>query len=235
MEKGTLYLIPVPLSSEAEQASLTPFLKETINQIQEYIVENEKSARRFLKTAGLKIPQNRLRIHDYGKHKRETIDYKAVFKGLLSGEDAGLLSEAGCPAVADPGAAVVAQAHQLGVPVRPLVGPSSIMLGLMASGFNGQSFTFHGYLPIPKGERSRKVKQIEQDAKRHKQTQIFIETPFRNHALLDELLKTCQDTTRLCVACDLTGKEEWIHTETIKTWKKTKVNIHKRPAIFLLY
>ena len=235
MQKGTLYLIPVPLSHSAGKASFTPYLKEVINQIREYIVENEKTARRCLKEAGLSIPQSKLVIHDYGKHARQSLDLNQMFKSLLSGADMALMSEAGCPAVADPGAGIVAHAHKLGIPVRPLVGPSSIMLGLMASGFNGQSFSFHGYLPIPKSERTRRIKQLEQDAKRFQQTQIFIETPFRNHALVDELLKTCHENTLLCIACDLTGAEEWVCTQSIKAWRQASLNIHKRPAIFLLY
>src|SRR5690606_23126080 len=151
MSLGVLYLIPVPLADNAEKASYTLFHQELIHQIDEYIVENEKTARRFLKQAGLKIPQSALKIHDYGKHSREKIDYNRIFKSVKEGRDIGLMSEAGCPGVADPGAEVVAEAHKRGIKVVPLVGPSSILLALMASGFSGQKFAFHGYLPIDKG------------------------------------------------------------------------------------
>lgn len=234
MPAGTLYLIPVPLAEDAAAQSFTPYLVNTINQIGEYIVENEKTARKFLKQAGLTIPQSQLVIHDYGKHQRNT-DLKEFFTGLLAGKDAGLMSEAGCPGVADPGADIVAEAHKRSIKVVPLVGPSSILLALMASGFNGQSFTFHGYLPIDKVQRSKRIKDLESQAERLSQTQLFIETPFRNDSLLSEILKTCKPTTRLCIACNLTGANELVQTKTISEWKKQTPDLHKQPTIFLLY
>jgi 16S rRNA (cytidine1402-2'-O)-methyltransferase len=231
---GTLYLIPVPLADEAGRKSFTPYLVDTINQISEYIVENEKTARRFLKEAGLKIPQSELLIHDYGKHNRDKND-NGFFKGLLAGKDVGLMSEAGCPGIADPGADIVAEAHRKGIKVVPLVGPSSILLGLMASGFNGQSFTFHGYLPIDKAERARRIKELENQAERFKQTQLFIETPFRNNAMLEEILRTCKPATRLCIASNLTGVNELVKTQTIAAWKKQIPDLHKQPTLFLLF
>ena len=234
MPAGTLYLIPVPLADDAAVQSFTPYLTQTINQISEYIVENEKTARKFLKQAGLTIPQSQLIIHDYGKHNRNA-DIKEFFTGLLAGNDAGLMSEAGCPGVADPGADIVAEAHRRGIKVVPLVGPSSILLALMASGFNGQSFTFHGYLPIDKMERSKRVKELEVQAERFSQTQLFIETPFRNDSLLAEVLKTCKPNTRLCIACNLTAPDELVQTKTIAEWKKHLPELHKKPTIFLLY
>ena len=183
MPLGTLFLLPVPLAEDTASASFTPFLTDTINSIREYIVENEKTARKFLKQAGLKIPQSELLIHDYGKHNRET-GINDFFKGLQAGNDVGLMSEAGCPGIADPGADIVEKAHRMGIKVVPLVGPSSILLALMASGFNGQSFCFNGYLPIDKTERSKRIKELEATANRLKQTQLFIETPFRNDSLL---------------------------------------------------
>jgi len=234
MPAGTLYLIPVPLADDAAAQSFTPYLVHTINQISEYIVENEKTARKFLKQAGLTIPQSQLIIHDYGKHNRNT-DLKEFFTGLLAGKDAGLMSEAGCPGVADPGADIVAEAHRRGIKVVPLVGPSSILLALMASGFNGQSFTFHGYLPIDKVQRSKRIKELEVQTERFSQTQLFIETPFRNDSLLAEVLKTCKPTTRLCIACNLTATDELVQTKTISEWKKQLPDLHKRPTIFLLY
>lgn len=234
MHLGTLYLIPVPLADDAAGKSFTPYLVDTINHISEYIVENEKTARRFLKEAGLKIPQSELLIHDYGKHNRD-IQQNDFFNGLLAGKDVGLMSEAGCPGIADPGADIVAQAHRKGIKVVPLVGPSSILLALMASGFSGQSFTFHGYLPIDKADRARKIKELEGQAERLKQTQLFIETPFRNNPMLEELLRTCKPATRLCIACNLTATDEMVKTQTIAAWKKQTPDLHKKPAIFLLF
>src|SRR5215217_2104744 len=170
MTKGTLFLIPVPLADNAAQKSFTAFLGDTINSLSTYIVENEKTARKFLKEAGIKIPQAELVIHDFGKHKRGN-SMVPFFKELMTGKDVGLMSEAGCPGVADPGADVVAEAHKRGIKVVPLVGPSSILLALMASGFNGQSFSFHGYLPIDKVLRSQKIKELEGLAEKNNQTQ----------------------------------------------------------------
>lgn len=235
MEKGTLFLLPVPLSEEASSKSYTPFLIDTINTLDEYIVENEKTARKFLKQAGLKIPQKDLIIYDYGKHERDKGHIKDFFKGLLAGKNVGLMSEAGCPGVADPGADIVAEAHRLGIKVVPLVGPSSILLALMASGFSGQKFAFHGYLPIDKGDRTKRIKELEAQSIREQQTQIFIETPFRNNQLITELLKTCKGQTKLCIACDITDENEFIKTLTIDQWKKRSDDFHKRPTIFLLF
>lgn len=234
MPNGTLYLIPVPLAEQAAAKSFTPYLVETINQLKEYIVENEKTARRFLKEAGLKTPQSELVIHDYGKHNRDS-SISEFFKGLMAGHDVGLMSEAGCPGVADPGAEIVAEAHKRGIKVVPLVGPSSILLAIMASGFNGQSFTFNGYLPIDKVERARKIKELEASAQRNKQTQLFIETPFRNNPMLEEMLRSCSPKTRLCIACDLTSTDELVQTKTIAEWKQKVPDLHKRPTIFLIF
>ena len=233
MTPGTLYLIPVPLAENAAAKSFTPYLTDTINQISEYIVENSKTARRFLKEAGLKIPQSDLVVHDYGKHNRENLP--EFFTGLLKGKDVGLMSEAGCPGVADPGAEIVAYAHQKGIKVVPLVGPSSILLALMASGFNGQSFTFHGYLPIDKVQRSQKIKELEGLAERNDQTQLFIETPFRNNPMLEEILRSCKPQTKLCIACNLTADDEMVKTKSIAEWNKEVPDLHKKPVIFLLH
>ncbi len=234
MPLGTLYLIPVPLAEEASAKSFTPYLVDTINSIKEYIVENEKTARRFLKEAGLKTPQSELIIHDYGKHNRADGNAE-FFKGLQAGNSVGLMSEAGCPGIADPGAEIVEKAHRMGIKVVPLVGPSSILLALMASGFNGQSFTFHGYLPIDKVLRSKKIKELESATEKLDQTQLFIETPFRNNSLLDDILKTANPKTRLCIACDLTATTELVQTKTIADWQKKVPELHKRPTIFLLF
>jgi 16S rRNA (cytidine1402-2'-O)-methyltransferase len=234
MPYGTLFLIPSPLAEGVAAKSFTPYLIDTINSIKEYIVENEKTARKFLKEAGLKFPQSELVIHDYGKHNRD-LPGGDFFKGLLAGRDVGLMSEAGCPGIADPGAEIVEKAHRIGIKVVPLVGPSSILLALIASGFNGQSFTFHGYLPIDKIQRSKRIKELETLAEKNNQTQLFIETPFRNNAILDEILKTAQPQTRLCIACELTSANEFIQTKSIAEWQKKIPDLHKRPAIFLIF
>lgn len=235
MPYGTLYLIPVPLADDAAAASYTPYLIQVVNAIDEYIVENEKTARKFLKQAGIQRPQSELILHDYGKHARNSGSVADYFGGLLKGKNVGLMSEAGCPGIADPGADIVAEAHRRGIPVAPLVGPSSILLALMASGFNGQSFVFHGYLPIDKGERAKKIKAMEQQAQRERQTQIFIETPFRNQQLLAEILRIGKPQTRLCVACNLTTADQQIISQPIRQWKTKNHDFQKKPAIFLLF
>ena len=233
MQNGTLYLIPVPLAEEVAHKTFTPYLVDTINQIDTYIVENSKTARRFLKEAGLKTPQKDLIVHDYGKHNRT--DLGQFFTELKAGKDVGLMSEAGCPGIADPGADIVAEAHKRGIKVVPLVGPSSILLALMASGFSGQSFAFWGYLPIDKEQRTKRVKDLDLSASRYKQTQIFIETPFRNNQMLEEVLKSCNPKTQLCIASNLTGEGEFIKTQSVYNWRKEKIDLHKQPTIFLLY
>ena len=232
MTTGTLYLIPVPLADNAAAKSFTPYLTDTINQINEYIVENSKTARRFLKEAGLQTPQSELIVHDYGKHNRDNLS--EYFTGLLNGKNVGLMSEAGCPGVADPGAEIVAYAHKKGIKVVPLVGPSSILLALMASGFNGQSFTFHGYLPIDKVQRSQKIKELENLSETNNQTQIFIETPFRNNPMIEEIFRSCKPQTKLCIACNLTAEDEMVQTKTIAEWNKQVPDLHKKPVIYLL-
>ena len=234
MSFGTLYLIPVPLAENVAAKSYTPYLVNTINHIKEYIVENSKTARKFLKEAGLTTPQNELIIHDYGKHNRDS-DQNDFFTGLIAGKDVGLMSEAGCPGVADPGSEIVALAHQKGIKVIPLVGPSSILLSIMASGFNGQSFTFHGYLPIDKVQRASKIKELETISEKFNQTQLFIETPFRNNPILEEILRSCKPQTKLCIACNLTAEDEFIQTKTILQWRKQVPDLHKKPVIFLLF
>jgi len=234
MPKGTLFLIPVPLADNSANKVLTVYQQELINNIRTYIVENEKTARYWLKSMNLKIPQSELLIHVYGKHSEKT-NISTYFKELEAGTDVGLMSEAGCPAVADPGSEIVAEAHRRGIKVAPVVGPSSILLALMGSGFSGQSFTFHGYLPIDKSQRTKKIKELELNSQRLDQTQIFIETPFRNNQMLEELLRTCSSKTKLCVAVNLTAEDEQIISQTIDTWKKQKADFHKKPAIFLLY
>lgn len=234
MQRGTLFLIPVPLAENAANKSFTPFLVDTINAINTYIVENEKTARKFLKEAGLKIAQSELLIHDFGKHKRGN-SMVPFFTQLMSGIDVGLMSEAGCPGVADPGAEIVAEAHKRGIKVVPLVGPNSMLQALMSSGFNGQSFTFHGYLPIDKAERVKKIKELETLSASHKQTQLFMETPFRNNHLLEDVLKNCHGSTQLCIACNINGEDEYIKTMAVGAWKGERIDLHKKPTVFLLF
>lgn len=234
MSSGSLYLIPVTLGEDSDPALvLPPTVKPLINRCAEFIVEDERSARRFLKKAGLERPLQEVKLYPIGKHA-ETQDYTHYLYTALQGKDMGLLSEAGCPGVADPGADIVRLAHEKGIRVVPLVGPSSLLLALMASGMNGQSFCFHGYLPIDKQERRQKLKELERIAKQKKQTQLFIETPFRNDQLLDEVLATCEPGTLLCIACDLTLETELVKTKTVAAWKKEKPDLRKRPAVFLI-
>ncbi|TAF44869.1 MAG: SAM-dependent methyltransferase [Sphingobacteriales bacterium] len=234
MEKGTLYLIPVILADGTEGKSLSSFLHQTINSINEYIVENEKTARKCLRNAGLITPQSNLIIHDYSKHNRNP-NLTAYLKGIEAGNNVGFMSEAGCPGIADPGADIVAEAHRRNIKVVPLVGPSSIFLALMASGFNGQSFAFYGYLPIDKADRDKKIKELELQSEKIGQTQIFIETPFRNNMFLDSLLKLCKPDTRLCIATNLTADTEMVKSKSITDWRKNIPDLHKKPTVFLLY
>lgn len=234
MQRGTLFLIPVPLAENASHKSFTPFLVDTINTLKTYIVENEKTARRFLKEAGIKTPQSELLIHDYGKHKRGN-SLVPYFTQLMSGIDVGLMSEAGCPGVADPGAEIVAEAHKRGIKVVPLVGPNSMIQAIMSSGFSGQSFAFHGYLPIDKIERTKKIKELEMLSEKYRQTQLFMETPFRNNHLLEDVLKNCHKSTQLCIASNINGEDELIKTMAVGAWKGEKIDLHKKPTVFLLY
>lgn len=232
--QGTLYLIPTTLGETAETADVLPMkINAVINLIDEYIVENEKSARQYLKKMGIKKPLQEIILHPLNQHTVAQ-EISGYLDNIANGKNIGIISEAGCPGIADPGAEVVALAHERNVPVVPLVGPSSILLALMASGFNGQSFTFHGYLPKERHERIKKLKELEKAAQR-KQTQLFIETPYRNMHLLEDLVNSCDGNTRLCIACDITLPTEFIKTKRMAEWKKQLPDIHKKPTIFLIY
>jgi 16S rRNA (cytidine1402-2'-O)-methyltransferase len=233
MKQGVLYLLPVTLGEEAAPSeTLTPSVIAVMHALDEFIVEDEKSARRFLKKTGYPRPLQKVILHPIGKHQNE--DDKAHYlDALANGKSIGLLSEAGCPGIADPGARIVAIAHRRGFTVKPMTGPSSILLALMASGLNGQCFAFNGYLPIDRNERKQKIKDLAAHARRLKQTQIFIETPFRNEQLLSDLLQHLDPQTRLCIACDLTLDTEWVITRSVNDWKKNQPAFHKRPAVFL--
>lgn len=229
-----LYLIPVTLGDTPLDKVLPAYNKEVILQIKHFIVEEVRTARRFLKKVEPSIDIDALTFYPLNKHT-QAADIAGYLKPLVAGESIGVISEAGCPAVADPGADVVAIAQRRGLKVVPLVGPSSILLSVMGSGFNGQSFAFHGYLPIEQGERTRKIKMLEQRSYAENQTQLFIETPYRNRRLLEELVQTCRSQTRLCIACNVTCDDEYICTKSIKEWKGHLPDLEKRPCIFLIY
>ena len=232
-KKGNIYLIPCTLGETPPLEVLPLLVKKAIENIDHYIVEHEKSARRFIKSVASKKQQNSLHIEEINKFTKPQ-EIPQMLEPCFNGFDVGIISDAGCPGIADPGAAVVEQAHQKGIKVVPLVGPSSILLALMASGFNGQNFAFNGYLPIDKVERKLKIKQLEKKSIVENQSQLFIETPYRNNQMLESLVKTLQNTTDICVACDITLSTQYIRTAPVKQWKRIKVDLHKRPAIFII-
>lgn len=231
---ATLFLIPSLLGNA--HADLIPEnTKSAVKELKHFIVEDSKEARRFLKIIHPEINQQEINVLEFDKHEKNP-DWKNFLSPLLAGNDCGLISDCGCPAVADPGSSLIAAAHKEGVKVKPLIGPSSILLALMASGFNGQSFTFHGYLPVEKELLIKKLKQMEQDSRKLNQTQLFIETPYRNQSLLNSLLSTLNSQTYLSISCNLTCEDEWIKTLRISKWKTIRdIPIHKKPCIFLIY
>lgn len=229
-----LYLLPVTLGDTPLENVLPTYNTEIISGISHFIVEDLRSARRFLKKVDSSIDIDSLTFYPLNKHTSPE-DIAGYLKPLVNGASMGVISEAGCPAVADPGADVVAIAQQKRLKVVPLVGPSSIILSVMASGFNGQSFAFHGYLPIEAGERTKKLKSLEQRAYTEDQTQLFIETPYRNHKMLEDILLNCRPQTKLCIAANITCEGEYIRTRTVKEWKGNIPELAKIPCIFLLY
>ncbi|MBU2920393.1 SAM-dependent methyltransferase [Winogradskyella psychrotolerans] len=231
--KGKLYLIPTRLGDNPPLEVLPISIKKIIEHLDYYIVENEKTARRFIKRVSPSKSQPSLKLQVLNKYTTEA-ERNTYLNACLEGNSIGLISEAGCPAIADPGADIVSLAHQMDITVVPLVGPSSILLALMGSGMNGQSFTFNGYLPIDKSERKAKLKTLERLSSEHNQAQIFIETPYRNMKMLEDLANTLHPNTRICVACDLTLPTEFIKTKIAKDWKHNKEDLHKRPAIFII-
>jgi 16S rRNA (cytidine1402-2'-O)-methyltransferase len=232
--KGKLYLIPTTLGENNPDDVLPQTVKRAIDFINSYIVENEKTARKFIKAIHPEKVQADLKISLLNK-RTEATEHKAMLSPCLNGENIGLMSEAGCPGVADPGAVIVKLAHENGIQVVPLVGPSSILLAMMASGMNGQSFAFNGYLPIDKGEKKSALKSFENLSNSKNQSQIFIETPYRNNKLMEDLVQILQPNTHLCVATDITLPTEYIKTLRIADWKKTKVDLHNRPTIFIIH
>ena len=232
MGYGKVYLIPTVLHEEALE-TIPAYILDTVKECQVFFVENDKTARRFLK----KIWKEMV-IDDYQWfiiHKAEEVVKQSFLQLLKEGKNIGIISEAGCPGVADPGQVLVEAAQQNKIVVKPLVGPSSILLSLMASGMNGQCFQFHGYLPIDSLERKKKIRELEADSQKRNCTQIFIETPYRNNPLIKEILDSCKEETRFCIAVDITASSETIRTQTIKKWKLEVPDVHKRLAIFLLH
>lgn len=230
---GSLFLLPCPIAADTVAAALPPDVVDVARGLDYFLVENARSARAFLKAIGHPTPLRDLQIEEIG-HEPAAEAIAGWLAPLASGRDAALLSEAGCPAVADPGATLVAAAHRLGLRVRPLVGPSSLLLALMASGGNGQRFRFHGYLPVPADERARRLQALERDA-RSGETQLFIETPYRGRALFDAILAACAADTRLSVAVDLTAPDEYVRTLSVADWRKAPAPpLERRPAVFSL-
>jgi 16S rRNA (cytidine1402-2'-O)-methyltransferase len=231
---GKLYLIPITLGDSNPDDVLPQTVKRAIEFIDCYIVENEKTARKFIKSIYPEKVQSSLILSTLNKHT-EVADHNEMIKPCLQGINIGLMSEAGCPGVADPGAAIVKLAHEKGIQVVPLVGPSSILLAMMGSGMNGQSFAFNGYLPIDKSDKKSALKNYEKLSHDKNQSQIFIETPYRNNKLLEDFLQTLQPNTHLCIAADITLPTEYIKTLRVADWKKTKIDLHNRPKIFIIH
>lgn len=232
--RASLFLIPVTLGETDHHRVLPEYNRDVILGIRHFVVENIRTARRFLKKVDPSIVIDDLAFYELNKHTspEQVADYLAP---LEKGESVGVISEAGCPAIADPGADVVAIAQRKNYPVVPLVGPSSILMSVMGSGFNGQSFAFHGYLPIDAAERTNAIKKLEGRIYAENQTQLFIETPYRNNKLAEELIRTCRPSTRMCIASNITCDDEYIHTRPIKDWAGKIPDLSKKPTIFLIY
>lgn len=232
-DRGILYLIPSPLGDNAPMEVLPLTVRKVIENIDHFIVENEKDARRFIKRICPKKDQGGLHLYPLNKFTpiEEILTY---LEPTIEGISMGVISDAGCPGIADPGAEIVKMAHRKNVTVQPLVGPSSILLALMSSGLNGQNFAFNGYLPIDKLKRKKEIKSLEKKSFDYNQSQLFIETPYRNDQLFSDLLKTLDRNTEICIACDLSLPTEYIKTHTVKEWEKLKISLHKRPAIFII-
>jgi 16S rRNA (cytidine1402-2'-O)-methyltransferase len=233
-KKGKLYLIPTPLAENTTDSMLTPVMQQIIMELDYFLVENIRTARRFVSSLKLGISIESLGFHVLDKNSKQEV-VELLCAPLQTGKSIGIMSEAGCPGIADPGNLAVKYAHDHEIEVIPLVGPSSIFMALMASGFNGQSFAFHGYLPIDKAKRQHKVRELEKEVYQKEQTQIFMETPYRNEQLFQDILQNCKPFTRLCVARDISGAQQMISTKSIKDWKKSKPELHKIPTVFLLY
>jgi 16S rRNA (cytidine1402-2'-O)-methyltransferase len=233
LHSGKLYLLPTTLGDNEPLEVLPASVQQQVENINDFIVENEKTARRAIKKLVPKKSQPSLNLYLLNKHT-DLADIPSFLAPCKEGKDVGLLSEAGCPGVADPGAEVVKIAHREGIKVVPMVGPSSILLAMMGSGMNGQNFAFNGYLAIDKAARKNEIKSLERLSQERRQAQLFIETPYRNNKMLEDLIQYLHPATRICLACDLTLASEYIVTKTVSEWSKTKVDLHKRPTIFIL-
>jgi 16S rRNA (cytidine1402-2'-O)-methyltransferase len=232
--RGALFLVPVSLGDTGCAHILPADVQAVARQLRRFVVENAKTARAELKRLEHPLPLRELVVETLPQTADDAV-LDLLLAPALEGENIGLMSEAGCPAVADPGALLVARAHALGIPVRPLVGPSSILLALMASGLNGQSFAFNGYLPVAEADRNSRLRQLEEESRRLKRTQIFIETPYRNDRLFEAVLATCRPSTRFCIARELTTPEEWIASMSVSEWRQApRPELGKRPALFLI-
>lgn len=232
--KGILWLVPNVLDGGDPGRVLSALSIELICKLRSFIVEDERTARRFLVRIGMKEHLDDIRWGILNEHTR-SMEIRSLIDPLMEGMDTGLLSEAGCPGIADPGADVVRLAHENGIQVKPLTGPSSIIMALMASGLNGQRFVFHGYLPVKPSDRIRKIRELEQRSKQNNETQIFIETPYRNTQLLNELISTLSPDTLVSVAADLTAASEFIRTAPVWQWHGNSPDLHKRPAVFMVF
>ena len=231
--KGILYLIPTPISEEETIETITADTKQLLPKLKYHVVENIRTARRFLKSVDKSIDIDTTTFFEIGK-KTDALEEERIIKLLKDGNDIGLMSEAGVPGVADPGSVIVMAAHKANIKVMPLVGASSILLLLMASGLNGQRFAFHGYLPIKPMERQKALKEIERESALYNQTQIFIETPYRNQHMFNDIVKSCNNGTLVTLGYDITGKGQILKTKTVESWKKEKIEFQKKPAIFAL-
>ena len=233
MKQGKLFLIPTIIGEGTEEKTLPSFVRDKIKDIDIFIVENIRTSRRFMKKIYKEKDIDSTLFYSYGKHDKLNLD-EEFLPQIYQEKDVGIISEAGVPCVADPGSKIVDFAHKFQIEVVPLAGPSSILLALMSSGLNGQNFAFTGYLPINKTERNRKIKDLEVLSRKIKQTQIFMETPYRNIQLFESILKICSKNTQLCIATNITLPSENIKTKTIEEWKNEKIDIHKKASIFLL-
>jgi len=231
--KPTLFLIPVPIADTAHDKVLPAEINRILQDLNYLVVENPRTAVKFFRKAGRNTDPEKIIFLTLDEHTRQE-EISGLLAPLRNGNNMGLMSEAGMPALADPGAELISLAHKEGFRIKPLTGPSSIPLALIASGLNGQNFAFNGYLPVKKEVRIQAIRKIEEKLYREKQTQIFMETPYRNMALLDDILYCCKPSTRLCIGAEITGDNEFILTRTIGEWKKNIPDIHKKPAIFIL-
>jgi len=233
MPKGKLFLIPNVLAENTAQSIISPQIKEVVSHTKVYLVENLRTARRYISSLKLGVNIEELHMEILDKDTApETIN--RLMQPLLNGADIGIISEAGCPGIADPGALAVAHAHVKGIQVVPLSGPSSMFMALMASGFSGQAFAFHGYLPIDKKDKVQALRKLESESAKEQRAQIFMETPFRNNQLLEDLLSTLAPQTKLCIAKNITASDELILTKTIDEWKKLPIDLHKIPTVFII-